>query len=89
MSIIGYDDNEDICGRTRPRLTTIRQSKEEMGATAARMLIEKLGQHTPKRPEIRFLPVALIERESAAPCPGHARKRRMEMAAKGLATRHS
>jgi LacI family transcriptional regulator len=63
VSVVGFDD-VPVAGHTEPRLTTIRQPLQEMGAAAARMLLSTLeGQPLPDHPLV--LPTSLIVRESA------------------------
>ena len=69
FSVVGYDDNADICSRVRPRLTTVRQQKREMGRSAARRLAWRLGSDDHIPPEVVSLPVELVVRESAARAP--------------------
>ena len=67
FSVVGYDDNDDICSRIRPRLTTIRQAKHQMGSTAARRLIWRLSHSDmPAQCKVVTLPVELVVRESTA-----------------------
>lgn len=66
FSILGYDDNADICSRVRPRLSTIRQMKRQIGESAARRLAWKLNSEKQIEPEIISLPVELVVRESTA-----------------------
>ena len=62
MAIVGFDD-APIAEQTRPRLTTVRQPIEELGATAARLLLESLnGQGEAKN---LVLPTELVIRDSA------------------------
>jgi DNA-binding LacI/PurR family transcriptional regulator len=72
FSIVGYDDNEEICSRLRPRLTTVRQPRMEMGAAAARILVQKLDGRSASREGTISLPVQLVERESVATAPAQA-----------------
>ncbi len=62
VSVIGYDDIA-LVDRLRPSLTTIRQPAYEIGREAARMLIDQLDAHEPRR---HVLPVELVVRESTA-----------------------
>lgn len=64
FSVIGFDDNEDICSRVRPRLTTVRQPKRQMGVAAAKLLLRRLESKTKGEVEIVSLPVELVVRES-------------------------
>jgi LacI family transcriptional regulator len=62
ISVMGFDDIPQA-GHVRPMLTTVRQPLEEMGRTAARLLLEciKNPGHIAKRVE---LPTSLVVRES-------------------------
>ncbi len=65
MSIVGFDDIPQAA-QVNPTLTTVRQPLEQMGRTAARMLLEIIGD--PDRPAARVeLPTELIVRASTRP----------------------
>ena len=65
MSIVGFDDIPQAA-QVNPTLTTVRQPLEQMGRTAARMLLEIIGN--PDRPAARVeLPTDLIVRASTRP----------------------
>lgn len=64
LSIIGFDDVR-LAEYTNPPLTTIRQSKAEMGAKAAELLLERIANgNQAVRQEI--VPVALVVRDSTS-----------------------
>ena len=62
LSVLGYDDSE-FAAYTSPPLTTVRQPAFDMGATAARLLIEHLDGKQPLPREVA-LPPTLVERRS-------------------------
>jgi len=65
MSIVGFDDIPQAA-QVNPTLTTVRQPLEQMGRTAARMLLEIIGNEA--RPAARVeLPTELIVRASTRP----------------------
>lgn len=64
ISIVGYDD-VFLARYLTPGLTTIRQPLLDMGRTAARLLLERLGERKGKEVVHRFDP-ELIERQSVA-----------------------
>jgi len=65
MSIVGFDDIPQAA-QVNPTLTTVRQPLEQMGRTAARMLLEIIGNEA--RPTARVeLPTELIVRASTRP----------------------
>ena len=65
MSIVGFDDIPQAA-QVNPTLTTVRQPLEQMGRTAARMLLEIIGNAD--RPAARVeLPTELIVRASTRP----------------------
>lgn len=67
LSIVGTDDR-DLCKFTSPALTSIRQPFEAMGATAVKLLLDRIeSPDTPTVRTISSLDVSLIERESCAP----------------------
>jgi LacI family transcriptional regulator len=62
ISIIGFDDIPQA-SQVNPPLTTVRQSLEQMGRKAARMLLEYITN--PDRPAARIdLPTELVVRAS-------------------------
>jgi len=74
VSLVGYDDNRDICDRLRPTLTTVRQPRAEVGSKAAEMLIARLERRTQDAPAVTKLPVEFVLRESTAKPRKSARK---------------
>jgi LacI family transcriptional regulator len=63
MAIVGFDDFE-WAAVLRPRLTAVAQPTYEIGATATRMLIERIETHGGPEPRRVVLPTQLIARES-------------------------
>lgn len=63
VAVIGFDDIP-MAAHTRPPLTTIHQPLREMGETAARELLARLGG-TPPPTEPVIVPTTLVVRESA------------------------
>jgi LacI family xylobiose transport system transcriptional regulator len=68
LSVVGFDDISPArwCG---PALTTVRQPLEEMGATAADLVLAVAGGGPPPRNRVE-LATTLIVRDSTAPPPG-------------------
>jgi LacI family repressor for deo operon, udp, cdd, tsx, nupC, and nupG len=66
ISVVGFDaiDFTDFC---EPALTTVRQPRSEIGATAARLLIEAMNGESPARPAQIRLPAELVIRGTTAP----------------------
>lgn len=70
VSVIGFDDIQ-LAGYHTPRLTTVRQPLREMGATAARILLQRL-QGFKDYPAEFAVPPEMIIRESSGPAnPRH------------------
>lgn len=63
LSVVGFDDQEEIAAYTHPPLTTLRLPYREMGRAAIALLTGPAG-------ESRTLDCPLIERASTAPPPG-------------------
>jgi LacI family transcriptional regulator len=61
LSLIGFD-GDDLGLYMTPRLTTMWQNSEEIGTTAARMLLKKLAGE--ELPEVIHIPAKLLERDS-------------------------
>jgi LacI family transcriptional regulator len=64
VSLIGFDDVE-LAALVHPPLTTLQQSKYEIGAAAVEILLRRSSGEQ-RAPEHRVLPVELIERASVA-----------------------
>jgi LacI family transcriptional regulator len=69
ISVVGFDDVSQAAYHI-PALTTIRQPLAEMGALAAKTLIERINSDKPmERSETLQVLPALIARESTGPAP--------------------
>jgi len=67
LSVVGFDDI-GLASFTNPPLTTVAQPKREMGALAARMLLDRM--HDPElAPRRRLLETKLVVRRSTASVP--------------------
>ena len=65
ISIAGFDDIE-FASAYNPALTTVRQSRGDIGTRAAAMLVDLMeGRRLPRR-EVR-LPAEIVMRESTQP----------------------
>jgi DNA-binding LacI/PurR family transcriptional regulator len=64
LSVIGFDDM-DFARVLDPALTTVALDAELLGATAFRLLAERMGGGRPRRPVV--LPAELVVRGSTAP----------------------
>jgi LacI family transcriptional regulator len=64
-SILGFDD-VPLAALSTPGLTTIRQPMEQMGAAAARRVLEALGEGKDMDFHLEMLPPALVLRDSTA-----------------------
>ena len=69
FSVVGYNDNREICSRLRPPLTTVRQPTAALGGRAARRMVRLLSGEGIEEPKVLSLPVEIVERESAGPAP--------------------
>jgi LacI family transcriptional regulator len=65
LSVIGFDDIPEASTHTPP-LTTVAQSMQLLGATAAELLVRLMAGETPSPTHIR-LPTRLIVRATTAP----------------------
>jgi LacI family repressor for deo operon, udp, cdd, tsx, nupC, and nupG len=66
VSVMGFDDI-NIAGQYIPSLTTIHQPRNEIGSSAARLLVELIDHDTPANGfPPQTVPVELIVRESTA-----------------------
>lgn len=69
LSVIGFDDLP-FAQLLSPRLSTVRQPLERMGAEAVALLMEWIAQRERPTDCERILPAELVLRESTAPAPG-------------------
>ncbi|MDX6353855.1 MAG: LacI family transcriptional regulator [Streptomyces sp.] len=65
ISVVGFNDMPFLT-KLRPPLTTVHVPHHEIGAEAARMLLEYIAEPD-RTPRTLLLPVTLLERESTAP----------------------
>ncbi len=65
VSVVGYDDT--LAMYTSPRLTTVAQPMEEMGQSAAQILIERIESEEERAPKKIVLKTKLVIRESTRP----------------------
>ena len=71
VSIVGFDDQEQLAAHVVPALTTFALPHRQMGETAVdRLLARLIRSREPAREGTLLLPCALVERESTAP-PHH------------------
>jgi LacI family transcriptional regulator, galactose operon repressor len=63
LALVGYDDIEAAAFLT-PALTTVLNPADELGATAGRLLLERIGGYRGRRREI-VIPHRLVVRDSA------------------------
>jgi LacI family transcriptional regulator len=65
LSIVGFDDVR-LAAYTNPPLTTVRQSKREMGTQAAKLLLERIAQQDLKPRQVILGTELVIRRSTAA-----------------------
>ena len=72
LSLVGCD-NIDACQLFSPRLTTVQQKREDMGAAAVEILVERIERGQWDNPREVFCGTFLVERESVADLTGAQR----------------
>lgn len=65
VSVVGHDNLELIATQTRPQLTTIDMNLEELGRTAAHLLLAAIDGK--QQPAQHSVPTRIIQRGSSAP----------------------
>ncbi|MFJ9127299.1 LacI family DNA-binding transcriptional regulator [Streptomyces sp. NPDC102340] len=71
LSVVGYDDQDQVAGHLVPALTTIALPHHEMGATAVRMLLDSSEADEPvDRETARRLTCPVVTRDSVCPPTG-------------------
>ena len=72
MSIVGYDDIDFAAAAAVP-LTSVRQPRQQLGRTAARMLLEEAAsRETHQHQQVIFEPELIVRQSTKAP-PAHRR----------------
>ncbi len=66
LAVVGYDD-VTFASMLSPALTSVRQPKYELGATAARLLVEEATGGAHEHRSIRFEPELVVRASSRAP----------------------
>lgn len=68
LSVVGFDNNEDVALHADVPITTIEQDYKEIGKRAAMMILDQLESGTRQR-ESQKVPVQWISRQSVGPGP--------------------
>ncbi|RPI33412.1 MAG: STAS domain-containing protein [Chloroflexota bacterium] len=63
IAIVGFDDIPEA-QTTNPPLSTVRQRTDELGSTAARLLVSQMAGQ-PVAPEMYYIPTTFVARESS------------------------
>lgn len=71
VSVVGFD-GIDYADYAEPTLTTVRQPRHAIGATAAGLLIDLMTGKTRSKPALTRLEISLELRNSTGPAPGSA-----------------
>lgn len=67
LSVVGFDDQRFIADALRPGLTTVRLPHHDMGAWAAKRVIDRISGEVAGPPEIEKIPCPLVIRASVGP----------------------
>lgn len=67
VSLVGYDDDENVAQYMAPGLTTVALPHREMGREAMRRLMETIDSGSPDQPEQVMVVGDVVERDSVAP----------------------
>jgi LacI family xylobiose transport system transcriptional regulator len=68
LSVVGFDDIEQ-CSWCGPPMTTVRQPFAEMGATAARLVLELAAGRTPQQTRFELATTLMVRGSTAPPVP--------------------
>jgi LacI family transcriptional regulator len=69
VAIVGYDDIEFAAAAATP-LSSVRQPREQLGRTAADLLLEELADPGHRHRHVLFQPELVVRRSSGAPAAG-------------------
>jgi DNA-binding LacI/PurR family transcriptional regulator len=75
VSVVGFDDIQSAAFQN-PTLTTVRQPLQQMGESAARLLLERLRDGATEVGDFVVLQPELVVRGSTGPAPAAKRRRR-------------
>lgn len=88
LSVVGVDDNPEICENCEPTLTSVRPDFHRLGFAAAQVLRERIATPRRKPESVEIPPVGLIRRASsdahADTCVSHALEKIRLQACEGL-----
>ncbi|MFD5428867.1 LacI family DNA-binding transcriptional regulator [Streptomyces sp. NPDC127084] len=65
VSVVGFDDMEDVASGATPALTTVRQDIEGMGRLMVRLLMRLLNHPEQTRVDSMITPTVLVQRQSS------------------------
>ena len=68
LSVVGYDDQQNVAANLVPALTTVALPHAEIGAIAVKRVLDEL-EGSERRTERVLVPCPLITRQSTAPAP--------------------
>ena len=71
VSVLGFDDQEQLAAHVVPALSTFALPHRAMGEVAIDRLLAQLTHRAGPRDGVLRLPCPLIERDSTAPPPAH------------------
>jgi LacI family transcriptional regulator len=75
ISVVGFDDIQSASYHN-PSLTTIRQPLQQMGQTAARILLQRIRKEKKFPQVVSILPELVIRESTCPPSYGRPRRRR-------------
>lgn len=67
LSVVGFDDQRFIADALRPGLTTVRLPHHDLGAWAAKRVIDRIHGDETGAPQVQKIPCPLVVRASVAP----------------------
>jgi LacI family xylobiose transport system transcriptional regulator len=70
LSVVGFDDYQPLDEWLVPPLTTVRQPLTEMGAAAARMVLDLVSGATPRPRRLELATELVIRASTCPPCQG-------------------
>jgi LacI family transcriptional regulator len=71
ISIVGYDDIDFAAAAAVP-LTSVRQPRQQLGRTAARMLLEEAAAgDSHQHQQVIFEPELIVRQSTKVTVPGH------------------
>ena len=87
IAIVGYDDIDFAAAAAVP-LTSVRQPRQQLGRSAARMLMDEVTADTHQHQQVIFEPELIVRQSTTVPASGPRRRARKAIAGQSARSTH-